>query len=990
MAVASTEVPASERALAAQSAHLREGPAAHDLARQLCPMQIEDGILLAWAVVLARATGNPEVRFGSRVQTLPSDVTASVAAAPPRVSSATVCDGLTTLQLAAALRGSAVNCGPLADTSYRTWLDIQTTPSAVPTDGTDAFRWAGMRTIEGDPPLTVHLYRASDFFDVPTCEALLDSMIHVLTQLRDGQQRIAELEVVCAQERNRMLIAWNATARPFPDTVRKESLFEAQVSLRPDATALQDPGGTLTFAELDSHANRLAAALADRGMGPGTRVGVYLERGNALVVALLGVCKSGAAYVPMDPAYPEARLAFMWEDAGCALLVTDSRLKAAADAFVADGKQVCVDLSASALVASAPAHTGSADDLAYVIYTSGSTGNPNGVAVSHRAVVNTLDWVNRELQVGPDDKLLFVTSPCFDLSVYDIFGALGAGASLVVASAAQLADPAALRGLLRDCGITMWDSAPAALQHVLSCADADLDGLSLRLIMLSGDWVPLALARRLRSRFPSARLEVLGGATEAAIWSNHYCVEVVDPQWKSVPYGRPIQNARYYVLDDKRRPLPWGAPGHLYIGGACLAEGYVNRPEITEQRFVADPFLGGSARLYKTGDLCRFMPDGNLEFLGRSDFQVKVRGFRIEIGELENALASLEGVGEAVAATYANRAGELELCAFLVLRDGVARSEADLRAELRRTLPAHLLPTRLVMLPALPVSSNGKIDRKALPVLMAEANVASSAPAPQNDVEVKLHAIWARLLERSDFGREDSFFDLGGQSLLAAALVREVELELGLVVNLAAFLEAPTLASMARCAHAIVPLAPVSPTLWRRTAQSARIPLVVVGGGPFMLLHLHLAAMLPEYQPVFFVSDEVGRFARWLRPVRASATARALMQAGVGDAAVVMGLHCAVPFAHEVARSLERAGVQVCGFVDLDGPTVEGRRPGSSRRLEVRSTGNSVACECGAPVLVTDAAASVAYRGSHLAFLSDGRASAVLGAIMDWIDTQAR
>ncbi|MFM2417270.1 MAG: hypothetical protein RL385_1993 [Pseudomonadota bacterium] len=986
--MASSEVPASERAPAAQSALLREGLDSIGAPGSYCGLQLDDAIQLAWAVVLARVTSDPCVRFGSRVEGNVTGAPSCVVDAPALVHAATVCDELTAGELAAALRDGATSFTGQPRGTYSTWLDIRVAPGEAPITADTSFCLAGTRTVGGDVTRTVHLHRAADFFDAPTCELLLDALLHVLAQLQDGHERVADLNVVSEKERRRMLVVWNDTARPFPSAVRIESLFEAQVQERPHAPALADAGGTLTFAELDARANRLAVNLMARGIGPGARVGVYLERGNALVVAMLGVCKSGAAYVPMDPGYPSSRLAFMWEDANCALLVTDTRGKDAARAFVDDDKQVCVDESVGCPVARAPRHAGGADDLAYVIYTSGSTGNPNGVAVSHRAVVNTLDWVNRELQVGPADTLLFVTSPCFDLSVYDVFGALGAGASLVVASSADLADPGALRRLLVERGVTLWDSAPATLQHVLSCADEDLDGIRLRLIMLSGDWVPLPLARRLRARFPETRLEVLGGATEAAIWSNHFCVDAVDPAWNSIPYGRPIQNARYYVLDEKRRPLPWGVPGHLYIGGVCLADGYVNRPEITAQRFVPDPFVGGSARLYKTGDLCRFMPDGNLEFLGRSDFQVKVRGFRIEIGELENALASLEGVSEAVASPYSNRSGDVELCAFLVLRSGVARSEADIRSELRRVLPVHMLPARLVLLSALPVSPNGKIDRKALPALMAGASDASRAPAPKGELESQLFAIWARLLERTDFGREDNFFDLGGQSLLAAALVREVELELGLVVNLATFLEAPTLASMARSTHAIVPLSPVSPDLWRRTAKSGRAPLIVVGGGPFLLLHLHLAAMLPEDQTVYFLRDAEDSLVTWPQPMRAFAVARALRRAGVRDEAALIGLHRAVPFADQLARALERTGVRLGGFVDLDGPLGSGQGPKRGSRLVVRSTGSGPSRECAAPGLITEPAARITYPGSHLAFLSDGRASSVFGAIIDWVDAQ--
>ena len=440
---------------------------------------------------------------------------------------------------------------------------------------------------------------------------------------RSAEQRLADVDVLPPGERRRIVHEWNDTARAFPDQLCIFEPFEQRADLQPAAAALEFLGETLSYAEVEARANKLAHALRQRGARPGVYVGLCLSRGFDLVVTLLGIAKSGAAYLPLDPDHPRERLAFMVEDAAALMVVTEQAYESlfATPTLVLDGddrESIAAQQPTRLPRVSAPT------DLCYVIFTSGSTGQPKGVVLSHRAVINTFDWVTRTFEIGAGDRLLFVTSPCFDLSVYDTFGALGAGATVVIGDCDMLRDPALLAEAIVDRRITVWDSAPAALQRLSPFFPPARADSPLRRVMLSGDWIPLTLPDAIRASFPNAQVKSLGGATEAAIWSNWYPVGDLDPRWASVPYGRPIQNARYHVLDARLRPVPVGVAGDLYIGGTCLAEGYLNRAELTAERFIADPFHPGtSERLYKTGDLARYFDNGDLEFLGRSDFQVK-------------------------------------------------------------------------------------------------------------------------------------------------------------------------------------------------------------------------------------------------------------------------------------------------------------------------------------------------------------------------------
>jgi amino acid adenylation domain-containing protein len=557
-------------------------------------------------------------------------------------------------------------------------------------------------------------------------------------------------------------------------------------------------------------------------------------------------------------------------------------------------------------------------DVCYAIYTSGSTGKPKGVVLAHRAVVNTLDWVNRELEVGPDDRLLFVTSPCFDLSVYDVFGALGAGATVIVATEAELSEPSALARILTEREITIWDSAPAMLTHLVPFLSG---GEALRAVMLSGDWIPIDLPDAVRERFPNAEVTSLGGATEAAIWSNYFHVGEVDPRWSSIPYGRPIQNARYHVLDHRRRLAPVGTPGDLYIGGACLAEGYLARPELTAERFVADPFVPGE-RLYCTGDRARYFDDGNLEFLGRVDLQVKIRGFRVELGEVEAQLARAPGVREAVCTAQTDASGQKALVAHIVPEDGAQIDPRALRASLAERLPEFMVPSQIVFRDRMPITSNGKLDRNALSVPMRASRVPSIVPSSPE--EKTLLEIWRELLGKNDIGVDDNFFELGGHSVLAIMLLGKMKERFGIEIPLSTVLERPTISALASA---------ISATHVQRTARhllvlhahGPRPPIVLVAGvGGYAFTYKNFPSLFGRDQPVLALQsigaeDESELVDRSIEEM-GEIYEPEVLAASPGDRPFVLGGFSfgALP-AFEIARRLVRSGRSVPLLVSFEG-----------------------------------------------------------------------
>lgn len=418
---------------------------------------------------------------------------------------------------------------------------------------------------------------------------------------------------------------------------------------------------------------------------------------------------------------------------------------------------------------------------AYVLFTSGSTGTPKGVVVSHRPVVNVIDWVNSKFGVNGQDRLFFITSLCFDLSVYDLFGILAAGGAVDLIPEEDVRKPETWPARMASSGITIWDSAPAALaQSIPFFEKYQGTSASVRLFMLSGDWIPLTLPDQLKRLFPDCKVAALGGATEACIWSNCYEVEKVDPAWKSIPYGKPIRNAKYYILDRELKACPIGARGELFIGGQCLADGY-HEAGLTKERFLSDPFsVDPNACIYRTGDLAKWMPDGNIEFLGRVDHQVKIRGYRVELGEIQAKLLRHPEISQCVVIDRMDGSGQKALCAYYASPNEL--HVRTLREYLSADLPGYMIPSYFVRLEAIPVTSNGKVDRSSLPEPQSQVRSAEAYEPPANDIEAELVEMWKQLLELEIIGVNDNFFELGGHSLLAVKLEIEMEVR-GLIIS---------------------------------------------------------------------------------------------------------------------------------------------------------------------------------------------------------------
>lgn len=607
--------------------------------------------------------------------------------------------------------------------------------------------------------------------------------------------------------RHTILHDWNDTERPFPDTRPAHHYFEDRARDQPHAIALDGREGPLTYGALNAHANRIAWHLKSLGVGPEVVVGIHIGRGHAMVAAVLGVLKAGGAYLPVDLAWPMERLKTVLGESKAALLLAEPTAQARA---VAAGIERVIPIERDVARVFAgersddPPPTASVDNLAYIIFTSGSTGTPKGIAVAHRPVLNLLAWAYRTFDFGPKDKGLAVAALGFDLSVFDIFGLLGCGASFYVADEEEQKDPSLLVEILAHHGITFWNSAPAVL-HQMAPLLSELKNRprpgALRLVFLSGDYTPLSLPGALRSSFPNACIVNLGGATEATVWSNYYVVGEVDPAWRSIPYGKPIDNCRYYVLDDFLEPCPVGTEGDLFIAGAALSRGYVNRPVLTAQSFISDPFRGSSQELmYKTGDRASYYSDGNLNFLGRTDQQVKLRGFRVELGEIEHRLRALPSIRDALVLIRLDHAGDQKVVAYVTCRSRPVPTVKAIRSHAAEALPSYMVPNHVVFLDELPKTSNGKVDRNALPWPVADAVAAEPRPSgPTRDEIVEaVSSLCAGVLARSTVEPHQDLWDLGATSFDMVQVSGGLQRRFGCRVPVAALVEDATVASIAR------------------------------------------------------------------------------------------------------------------------------------------------------------------------------------------------
>ncbi|MFI5866416.1 amino acid adenylation domain-containing protein [Streptomyces sp. NPDC051546] len=798
-----------------------------------------------WAVLLGRVTGRDDVVFGGTVSgrtadvagidqmvgllinTLPvrfrirEDEPLLAALARFQDEQADLMDhqhaGLAGIQ-------RAVGLGTLFDTTVvvenypldlESMRDLAGGPRLTGVEGSDATHYTVNLIVLPGERLRLHLDHRTDVLDARTARSLGEALERLLTTVADAPATpVGEVDLLSA-EQHRLIREWNATAVPVPRSTLVE-LFAQQVARTPAAPATVFRGERLTYAELDARAERLARELCDRGAGPERIVAVALHRSTEMVVSLLAVLKSGAAYLPVDPSLPADRIAYLLSDAEPVLLLADDTVAAALPAAAGlprlDPGAVHGGGGGAPLPAPLPAHP------AYVIYTSGSTGRPKAVVVEHAAIVNRLLWMQDRYRLGADDRVLQKTPFGFDVSVWEFFWPLLTGAALVVAEPGGHKDPAYLTRVIQEEAITTVHFVPSMLAAFVEDPQAGRCR-SLRRVVCSGE----ALPEELKNRFLDVLdvpLHNLYGPTEAAVDVTHW--DCLREEMGPVPIGRPIWNTSLHVLDPRGRPVPVGVAGELYLAGAGLARGYLRRPALTAERFPLDPLGPPGSRMYRTGDLARHRADGSVEYLGRTDDQVKIHGFRIELGEIETALGRLPGVGRAAVVVREDVPGERRLVGYVVPEAGAAQDPGRepgraralgpdavrapdteaMRAELARSLPEYMVPL-LVVVDGLPVTANGKLDRRALPAPAAEAAATGYEP-PAGETEELVAMVWASVLDAPRIGRHDDFFALGGHSLSATRVAARLRQALGLDLPLHTLFEQRTVAALATAVETVL------------------------------------------------------------------------------------------------------------------------------------------------------------------------------------------
>jgi amino acid adenylation domain-containing protein len=761
-----------------------------------------------------------------------------------------------------------------------------------------------------------------DLFKQETIERMAAHFQTMLTSIvTNPVQSIGHLSMLTETE-VQQLRAWNDTATDYPHDKTIVDIFEEQVEKTPESVAVVFEGQQLSYQLLNRKANQLAHYLQSLGVKPEVQVGICVERSFEMVIGLLGILKAGGAYVPLDPAYPAARLAFMLEEAQVPVLLTQLNLK---ENFAeTTASVVCLDaeeedmsrLSGENLISGVVP-----TNLAYVIYTSGSTGQPKGVMIDHRGVVNTIKDINQRFGVGPQDRVLALSALSFDLSVYDIFGILATGGTVVMPNADLAKDPAHWVELMIQHNVTVWNTVPALMLLLVDYVSErpKMVPNDLRLSMMSGDWIPLNLPERIKALWPQAQVISLGGATEASIWSIYYPIETVDPTWKSIPYGKPLLNQTFHVLTESMEPCPIWVPGQLYIGGIGLAQGYWRDEEKTKASFIIHPQT--QERLYKTGDLGRYLPDGNIEFLGRIDNQIKIRGFRIELGEIEAVLSQHPSVKDAVVTVFDSDDNKRLVTYLTTVSE---QNVAELKEWLKARLPDYMIPSNFTILDHLPLTPNGKIDRKALPKIDTVIRK-SDYVYPRDAVELRLVQIWEKFLHISQVSVQDNFFEIGGDSLLAIRMISNIEQEFGIKIPIHILFQEGTVEKLACILRqGFVPSSTLLPLVCLQP-QGSKSPLFVVhAAGSSGVDYFHMAMLMGTERPFYAFHpkgfDPGDSFPASVEEIAADYVAAVCKVQSKGPY-ILAGWSFGGTVAFEMARILERAGETVPFLIMIDAPS---------------------------------------------------------------------
>jgi amino acid adenylation domain-containing protein len=635
-------------------------------------------------------------------------------------------------------------------------------------------------------------------FDAATIQRMLGHLQTLLEGIvARPDQPIADLPLVTPGERQQLLVEWNDTHTDYPRNACIHELFEAQVERTPEAVAIVFGNQSLTYRQLNQQANQLAHYLQKLGVKPGAMVGICVERSLDMVVGFLAIIKIGAGYVPLDPTYPKERLDLMLGDSRITALLVHKPTKPNITTQIAH--LVCLDAERERIACESEQNLCSevtADSTAYVMYTSGSTGKPKGIAIPHRAI-SRLVFDTNYIRIESNDRIAQASNASFDAATFEIWGALLHGARLVGISRDVVLSPQDFAAQLWDQGISILFLTTALFNQL--ARETPNAFRSIRTLLFGGEAVdPLWVSVVLRNDPPERLLHVYG-PTESTTFTTWYLVRDVAEGGATVPIGCPISNTQVYILDSHFNPAPVGVPGELCISGDGLARGYLNRPDLTAEKFLPNPFGAPGARLYRTGDLVRYLPNGNIEFLGRIDHQVKLRGFRIELGEIEATLAQTPGVSEAVVLAREDRPDEKRLVAYLIPQAGRSPTARELREALQSKLPDYMIPSAFVTLDAFPLTPNGKVDRRALPIPEGRSSEAEGFIAPRTPTEEILAGIWANVLGVERISVNDSFFEMGGHSLLATQVISRVRQAFEVELPLRRLFESPTVAGLAEC-----------------------------------------------------------------------------------------------------------------------------------------------------------------------------------------------
>ncbi|MGE3536498.1 MAG: amino acid adenylation domain-containing protein [Candidatus Tectimicrobiota bacterium] len=776
-----------------------------------------------------------------------------------------------------------------------------------------------------DTHLALHLHYEASQFSRAYVQMLADAYLRVLqSMVQQPAARHTQVCLLAPAETERLLHTWNTTQADYPQTRCLHELFAAQAARTPDAVALLCGTRQLTYRDLEQQANQLAHALQRLGVGPDVPVGLCVERSLPMVVGLLGILKAGGAYLPLDPNYPRERLRFMLQDARPTVLVTQEALRSCLPS--ATGARVlCLDSDWSSIAQESritPPCAATAEHAAYVMYTSGSTGEPKAVLGLHRGAVNRCTWMWQAYPFQADEVGCQKTSLNFVDSVWELFGPLLQGVPVLLVPNEVVREPQQLIAALAQHRVSRLVLVPALLRMLLDSApDLGARLPHLTIWMSSGEELPLELARRFRQCLPDRLLLNLYGSSEVAADVTCYDTRQLNEQHTSVPIGRPLANTQIYLLDAHLQPVPLGAAGEVYVGGAGLARGYLCRPALTAERFIAHPFdARPGARLYKTGDMARYLPDGNLLYLGRLDQQVKLRGMRLELGEISTVLAQHPEVQQALATIRDDHNGDKRLVAYVTTHPDTAPSTHALRTFLQTRLPEYMLPTAFVRLAQFPRTANGKIDRLALPAPTATVRPGAPAPtlAPRTPLEHTLAEIWSTLLGVSQVGIYDNFFALGGHSLLAMQLLGRLQERLGYPVALHTLLQHPTLAGLASALAEPSSASLGDATLVPLQPLGSRLPLFCLpAAGGEVLGYRLLAELLGPERPVYglqqgALTDALPRSLSAL----ASSYSTAMRQQQPSGPYGLLGWSFGGVLALAVAHCLEQQGQQVA-FVGL-------------------------------------------------------------------------